>query len=64
MLDQYMTCVETLDNGNALANFSTIDNFDEKWEDAFEFRYPEIPEEPNKADYQDEHSNWLEGGEE
>ena len=64
MLDQYMTCVETLDNGNALANFSTMDDFDEKWEDAFEFRYPEIPEEPDKADYQDEHSNWLEGGEE
>lgn len=138
MLDQYMTCVETLDNGNALANFSTMNSyksfsndesgktsleklqeeypslleeyfeeggqyynednkdynandpnsplfyrksfeneegeikyiyyarltFDELWEDAFEFRYPEIPEKPDKADYQDEHSNWKEGGEE
>ena len=58
MLDKYMCCVETLDNGNALANFSTMDNFDEKWEDAFEFRYMEIPEKPDEADYKDEHSNW------
>ncbi|MBP3630513.1 MAG: hypothetical protein J6J23_03380, partial [Clostridia bacterium] len=63
-LDQYMSCVETLDNGNALANFSTIDEFDEKWEDAFEFRYPEIVEAPDVKDYQDENGNWLEGGEE
>jgi hypothetical protein len=58
-LDQYMTCVETLDNGNALANFSTLDNFDSKWEDAFEFRYPEIPEEPDEKDYQDDKGNWT-----
>lgn len=59
MLDQYMSCVETLDNGNALANFSTIEDFDEKWEDAFEFRYPEIVEEPDPADYQDSNGNWT-----
>lgn len=58
-LDQYMTCVETLDNGNALANFSTLDNFDSNWEDAFEFRYPEIPEEPDAKDYQDEKGEWV-----
>ena len=63
-LDQYMSCVETLDNGNALANFSTVDEFDEKWEDAFEFRYPEIVEAPDVKDYQDENGNWVEGGEE
>ena len=64
-LDQYMTCVETLDNGNALANFSTLDNWYVKdedgkigWEKAFEFRYPEIPEEPDAKDYQDENGNW------
>ena len=59
MLDQYMSCVETLDNGNALANFSTIEEFDEKWEDAFEFRYPEIVEEPDEDDYKDENGNWI-----
>lgn len=58
-LDQYMSCVETLDNGNALANFSTMDKFDEKWEDAFEFRYPEIVEEPDPKDYQDSNGNWA-----
>ena len=64
MLDQYMTCVETLDNGNALANFSTLNEFDDKWEDAFEFRYPEIPEAPDESDYKDSNENWVEGGEE
>lgn len=62
-LDQYMTCVETLDNGNALANFSTVENFDDNWEDAFEFRYPEIPEAPDESDYQDENGKWVSGGE-
>ena len=71
-LDQYMTCVETLDNGNALANFSSLNSvnedgevitWDESWEDAFEFRYPEIPEAPNPKDYQYENGSWkdLEG---
>ena len=69
-LDQYMTCVETLDNGNALANFSEVDSwYDltinkdgdevENWTNAFEFRYPEIPEAPKAKDYQDENKNWL-----
>ena len=64
MLDKYMSCVETLDNGNALANFSTMEEFDEKWEDAFEFRYPEIVEEPDEDDYKDDNGNWVDGGEE
>lgn len=69
-LDQYMTCVETLDNGNALANFSETDSWYEittnsdgdeveGWMNAFEFRYPEIPEAPKAKDYQDESENWL-----
>ena len=64
MLDKYMCCVETLDNGNALANFSTIEKFDESWDDAFEFRYMEIPEEPKEDDYKDDNGNWVENGEE
>ena len=64
MLDKYMTCVETLDNGNALANFSTMNEFDSKWDDAFEFRYPEIPEAPKEKDYKDSNENWKEGGKE
>ena len=36
-----MQCWEVLNNGNALALFTTIDNFDTKWSDAFESRYPD-----------------------
>lgn len=68
MLDKYMTCVETLDNGNAIANFSNLSEWykivnEEKgkkgWENAFEFRYPEIPEAPEAKDYQDDKGNWI-----
>jgi hypothetical protein len=70
MLDKYMTCVETLDNGNVLANFSNLDDWEKTfvdedgeeykgWENAFEFRYPEIPEAPSIKDYQDDNENWL-----
>lgn len=61
MLNKYMTCVETLDNGNVLANFTEIDyidndgvekKWDDIWDDAFEFRYPEIPEEPDAKDFE------------
>ena len=63
-LDQYMSCVETLDNGNILANFASMesekgDPWDDAWEDAFEFRYPEIVEEPDPEDYQDSNGNWT-----
>ena len=36
-----MQCWEVLNNGNALALFTTIANFDTKWSDAFESRYPD-----------------------
>lgn len=67
MLDKYMCCVETLDNGNILGNFGSMESednkpWDESWDKAFEFRYQEIPEEPKKSDYQDENGNW--GGKE
>lgn len=61
MLDKYMTCVETLDNGNTLANFKTMTqtdssgntmSWDDVWDKAFEFRYPEIPEPPKPKDYE------------
>lgn len=57
MLDKYMTCVETLDNGNILANFASMQaedgtTWDEAWDKAFEFRYPEMPEEPEPKDYE------------
>lgn len=63
MLDKYMSCVETLDNGNDLANFAVMNkdndsgSWDNNWDKAFEFRYPEIPEKPtkpNKNNYTDE----------
>jgi hypothetical protein len=71
-LDKYMTCVETLDNGNILANFAAMNtqnasgetiSWDDAWEDAFEFRYPEMPEKPSAKDYKDG-DNWKDGGEE
>lgn len=36
-----MQCWEVLNNGNSLALFTTSENFDTKWEDAFESRYPD-----------------------
>lgn len=36
-----MQCWEILNNGNALALFTTINNFDRDWEEAFESRYPD-----------------------
>ena len=71
-LDKYMTCVETLDNGNILANFAAMSTenasgetitWDDAWKDAFEFRYPEMPEKPTEKDYKDG-DNWKEGGQE
>ena len=35
-----MQCWEILNNGNDLALFKTADNFDTKWGDAYESRYP------------------------
>ena len=36
-----MQCWEVLNNGNALALFTTVDGFDEGWSEAFESRYPD-----------------------
>jgi hypothetical protein len=36
-----MQCWEVLNNGNALALFTSMDDFDTKWSDAFESRYPD-----------------------
>ena len=44
-----MQCWEVLNNGNALALFTTTENFDSKWSDAFESRYPDT-KTPNTAD--------------
>lgn len=36
-----MQCWEVLNNGNALALFTTVDGFDSGWKEAFESRYPD-----------------------
>lgn len=36
-----MQCWELLNNGNSLALFKTVENFDNAWSDAFESRYPD-----------------------
>lgn len=44
-----MQCWEILNNGNDLALFKTADNFDTKWGDAYESRYPDTSD-PNIND--------------
>lgn len=44
-----MQCWEILNNGNDLALFKTADNFDTKWGDAYESRYPDTSN-PNIED--------------
>lgn len=39
-----MQCWEVLNNGNHLALFQDMDNFDSEWEDAYEARYPDKSE--------------------
>lgn len=39
--NEKMQCWEVLNNGNALALFTTVDGFDEGWAEAFESRYPD-----------------------
>ena len=39
--NERMQCWEILNNGNALALFTTTENFDTAWKDAFESRYPD-----------------------
>ena len=38
----HMQCWEVLNNGNPLALFTTTENFDTMWNEAFESRYPDI----------------------
>lgn len=44
-----MQCWEVLNNGNPLALFTTADNFDSEWGEAFESRYPDTSS-PNTSD--------------
>lgn len=44
-----MQCWEVLNNGNDIALFKNADNFDTKWSDAFESRYPDT-KTPNTDD--------------
>lgn len=44
-----MQCWEVLNNGNALALFTTTEGFDEGWSEAFESRYPDT-KTPNTDD--------------
>lgn len=39
--NEKMQCWEVLNNGNALALFTTVDGFDSGWSEAFEARYPD-----------------------
>lgn len=39
--NEKMQCWEILNNGNALALFTTTEDFDTAWKDAFESRYPD-----------------------
>ena len=52
-----MQCWEVLNNGNALALFTTTEDFDTKWSDAFESRYPDT-KTPNTADLKS-FANWM-----
>lgn len=44
-----MQCWEVLNNGNHLALFEDVDNFDSEWSEAYESRYPDT-KTPNTAD--------------
>lgn len=52
-----MQCWEVLNNGNPLALFTSIDDFDNKWSEAFESRYPDT-KNPNISDLK-AFSTWL-----
>lgn len=47
-----MQCWEVRNNGNDIALFKNIDNFDTEWSKAFESRYPDI-EKPSTEDLKD-----------
>ena len=54
-----MQCWEILNNGNPLALFQTMDNFDTAWKEAYESRYPDT-KTPNTSDLK-AFSTWMVG---
>ena len=54
-----MQCWEVLNNGNEIALFTDISQFDTKWKDAYESRYPDT-KTPNLTDLK-AFSEWLVG---
>lgn len=55
--NSHMQCWEILNNGDALALFTNVSDFDSRWADAFESRYPDT-KTPNTADLK-AFSVWL-----
>lgn len=53
-----MQCWEVLNNGNHLALFQDVTNFDEEWQDAFEARYPDVGDEADTTDLKS-FATWL-----
>lgn len=45
-----MQCWEVLNNGNHLALFKDVENFDAEWAEAYESRYPDVGAAANTAD--------------
>ena len=56
--NEKMQCWEVLNNGNALALFTTVDGFDYGWSDAFEARYPD---KSTKVDDLKAFCTWMSG---
>ena len=54
-----MQCWEILNNGNPLALFQTVEDFDTGWKEAYESRYPDT-KTPNTADLK-AFSEWMVG---
>ena len=57
--NSHMQCWEILNNGDALALFTDVHDFDTRWADAYESRYPDT-KTPNTADLK-AFSVWLNG---
>ncbi len=55
-----MQCWEVLNNGNHLALFQDVTNFDTEWTDAFEARYPDDGDEADTTDLK-AFATWLVG---
>lgn len=54
-----MQCWEILNNGDALALFTNVSDFDSRWRDAYESRYPDT-KNPNTEDLK-AFSVWIDG---